>query len=73
MEYLKTIAYGDTAMSIKRIEFLLEEILIQVVAARSNDLEKEEGTNKIKAVLNHVNDSMRIFIENLPSPNGEPN
>lgn len=62
----KEISMGMTMLSVKRIELLLEQILIQTTATRHKDIPSEERQEKVKEVLTFVEDNVNAFVESLP-------
>ena len=60
----KKVEATEYILSIKRIEFLLEEIILQQVITRSNDT-TEAGRNFTMA-LENVSHKMKEYVQSLP-------
>lgn len=61
----KVITQADAIISTKRIEFLLEQILINTVGNRYQNLPDKEIKTKIIESLRHVDDDMKSYTQSL--------
>ena len=61
----KIINQADAIVSTKRIEYLLEQILINTVGNRYQNLPDEERKTKITQSLQYVDDDMKLYVESL--------
>jgi hypothetical protein len=61
----KIIEPGTIMLSIKRSEFLLEQILIHTVGSRYDNLSIEERKVKINESLSYVDEDVKEFVQSL--------
>ncbi|MFZ4771881.1 MAG: hypothetical protein ACOYLO_16995 [Ferruginibacter sp.] len=61
----KIIDTSKIMLSIKRSEYLLEQILIQTVSARYDNVPLEERKSKVNESLNYVDEDVKAFVESL--------
>ena len=62
----KNIDMGKIALSIKRSEFLLEQILVNTIGNRFYELGEDEIKAKIHNALQFVDDDLKAFLQSLP-------
>lgn len=61
----KILNIGDAIVSTKRIEYLLEQVLINVIGSRYKDLNDDDRKAKINQALQNVDDDMKLYVESL--------
>ena len=61
----KSFDMGQAFISLKRIEYLLEEVIFQQIVQFSNT--NEEANEKFKNALGNVSKSMKEYFDDLPS------
>ena len=61
----KILNIGDAILSTKRIEYLLEQILINVIVNRYKDYSDEDRKDKINQAFQYVDDDMKSYAESL--------
>lgn len=63
----KSFDTGQVFISLKRIEYLLEEVIFQQIIQRS--MSNEEANEKLKDALKNVSGSLKEFFDDLPPAN----
>lgn len=63
----KNINLAEGVVTLKRIEYLLEQILTYTVGNRYKELPQEEIKDKITQSFQCVDDDMKSYVESLPN------
>ncbi len=61
----KSLSNTEVTTSVKRIEYLLEEMIFQQILARENN-NVELANEKLKIALANVADSLQLYFDTLP-------